>query len=86
MRRTQLYLDEAVAKKLAALSRQKGATISELVRESIREKYGAGTELDRAELAKKLTGIWAGRKDLARIDAVVRRLRRGRRLKGRDDG
>jgi len=86
MKRTQLYLDEALAKRLAALSRQRGTTISELVRESIREKYEAGRDLDRAAIARKLTGIWAQRKDLARVGAAVRRLRKGKRIKALKNG
>ncbi len=81
MKRTQLYLDEAAARKLAAISRQKGTTISELVRESIREKYLSEKGLDRGLLARELAGIWAGRKDLARPERVIRGLRKRNRLK-----
>ena len=38
MKRTQLYLDDDMARILATVSRQRGATISELVRECVREK------------------------------------------------
>jgi hypothetical protein len=81
MRRTQLYLDEVMAKKLAALSRQKGTTVSELVRESVREKYMTAKGLDKSLIAKQLTGIWAGRKVLAQPGRLIRRLRKGNRLK-----
>lgn len=81
MKRTQLYLDEVMARTLAALSRQKGTTVSELVRESVQEKYMSKKEMDRVSLAKQLSGIWRGRKDLEEIDQTVRRLRRGKRLK-----
>ena len=81
MKRTQLYLDEAVARKLAALSRQRGTTVSELVRESVREKYMAVKGLDKGLIARELTGVWAGRKDLAQPGRVIRRLRKGNRLK-----
>jgi hypothetical protein len=81
MRRTQLYLDEEMARTLAALSRQKGTTISELVRESVREKYMGRRQTNRVSLAQELGGIWAKRKDLRDIHGVVRRWRRGRRLK-----
>jgi DNA-binding GntR family transcriptional regulator len=81
VKRTQLYLDEAMAKKLVALSRQKGTTISELVRESVREKYMTAKGLDKGLIARQLTGIWAGRKDLARIESVLRKIRKENRLK-----
>jgi hypothetical protein len=79
MKRTQLYLDEETALLVATVGRQKGQTVSELVRESIREKYGRGRSIDKAALARELAGVWRNRKDLARIDSFVRKLRRGRR-------
>lgn len=81
MKRTQLYLDEEMARTLAALSRQKGATISELVRESVQEKYMSRKEIDKVSLAQQLSGIWRNRKDLKEIDRTIRRLRKGTRLK-----
>lgn len=81
MKRTQLYLDEEMARTLAALGRQRGKTVSELVRESVQEKYMTGKELDKVSLARQLGGIWAKRRDLREIDRIIRRLRRGTRLK-----
>jgi predicted DNA-binding protein len=81
MKRTQLYLDEEMARTLAALSRQKGTTVSELVRESVQEKYMSKKEVDRVSLARQLSGIWRSTKDLAEIDETVRRLRKGKRLR-----
>lgn len=81
MRRTQLYLDEEMARTLSALSRQRGASISELVRESVRLKYMTERAVDRAEIARRLAGIWADRQDLRKIEDVVRALRRGQRLR-----
>ncbi len=81
MKRTQLYLDEEMARALETLSRQKGTTISELVRASLREHYMQGKNFDRVMLARNLAGIWKNRGDLKSIDAAVRKLRRGSRLK-----
>ncbi len=81
MKRTQLYLDEEMARTLAALGRQRGKTVSELVRESVQEKYMTRKELDKVSLARQLGGIWAKRRDLREIDRIIRRLRRGTRLK-----
>ena len=81
MKRTQLYLDEQMARALVALSRQRGTTVSELVRESVREKYMSKKELNKASLARKLCGIWEARKDLKDIDRAIRNLRKGTRLK-----
>jgi hypothetical protein len=82
MKRTQLYLDEEMARTLATLSRQKGKTVSELVRESVEEKYMSRKDLDKGQLARQLAGVWRDRKDLKDIDRVVRRLRKGTRLNG----
>ncbi len=81
MKRTQLYLDEEMARTLETLSRQKATTVSELVRTSLRERYMPGKELDKAALARGLTGIWKNRRDLKDIEAAVRKLRSGSRLK-----
>ncbi|MBI2988855.1 MAG: ribbon-helix-helix protein, CopG family [Deltaproteobacteria bacterium] len=81
MKRTQLYLDEQMARTLAALSRQKGTTVSELVRESVQEKYMSKVDVDKVSLARQLSGIWRNRKDLEEIDQTVRGLRKGKRLK-----
>ncbi len=66
---------------LAALSRQKGTTVSELVRESVQEKYMSKKEINKASLARQLSGIWRKRKGLEGIDLTVRRLRKRTRLK-----
>jgi hypothetical protein len=79
MRRTQLYLDPDMAKLLSAVSRERGSTVSELVRECIREKYGKKTTLDKAALARSLAGVLKGRKDLASIDREVRLVRKDTR-------
>jgi hypothetical protein len=81
MKRTQLYLDEEMARTLETLSRQKGATVSELVRAGLRQQYKPGKDLDKAALAARLIGIWRNRKDLKDIDATVRKLRKGARQK-----
>jgi len=82
MKRTQLYLDEEMARILNTLSRQQGTTVSELVRTSLRERYMPGRDLDKVSLARELSGIWRRSKDLKEIDKAVRNLRRGSRLKG----
>lgn len=81
MKRTQLYLDEEMARTLAVLSRQKGTTVSELVRESVQEKYMNRKDIDKVSLARQLSGIWRNKKDLRAIDQTIRRLRKGTRLK-----
>ena len=79
MKRTQLYLDDDMARILATVSRQRGATISELVRECVREKFGQTGVLDKAAMARRLAGIWKDRADLGDTRRFVRRLRKGTR-------
>ena len=81
MKRTQLYIDEDMARTLETLSRQRGSTISELVRESLRERYMQDKKLDKVAIARSLTGIWKYREDLKDIDSYIRKLRKGSRLK-----
>jgi len=81
MKRTQLYLDEEMAGMLETLSRQQGTTISELVRRSVREHYMPAKHLDKVSLARELSGIWRNREGLKDIDAAVRKLRSGSRLR-----
>ena len=81
MKRTQLYIDEEMARILDTLSRQKGITVSELVRESLRERYMQSKEIDKVELARTLAGVWKNREDLKSIRSIVRKLRKGSRLK-----
>jgi hypothetical protein len=81
MKRTQLYLDEDMARTLETMSRQKGTTISELVRESLRARYMQDRKLDKVAIARSLIGIWKNREDLKDIDSYVRKLRKGSRLK-----
>jgi Ribbon-helix-helix protein, copG family len=80
MRRTQLYLNEDIWKALHIRSRQRKTTVSELVREAVREKYGR-TAGDRRRAMQALVGMWKDREDLRDSEQYVRRLRRGKRLR-----
>jgi macrodomain Ter protein organizer (MatP/YcbG family) len=79
MRRTQLYLNEDIWKALQVRSRQLGTTISELVRQAVREKYGSSPAA-RKQAMQALVGLWRDRSDLPDAETYVRRLRKGKRL------
>lgn len=79
MKRTQLYLDEAVWKALHIESRQSGASISELVRQAVREKYGS-SPANRRQAMRAWVGVWKDRTDLTDAETTVRSLRKGGRL------
>jgi hypothetical protein len=80
MKRTQLYLNEDIWKLLHIRARQRKTSISELVRQAVREKYGRSAA-DRREAMEALVGIWKNREDLPDSQQYVRRLRKGKRLR-----
>jgi plasmid stability protein len=80
MRRTQLYLDDDISKALHIQARQVGTSISELVRQTLRDRYGNSPE-NRRRAMQDWVGIWQSRKDLLDSETYVRRLRKGTRLR-----
>ena len=80
MKRTQLYLDENIWKLLEIQSRQTGTSISELVRQAIRDKYLPPPE-ERRRAMQAVVGLWKDRTDLPDTETYIRQLRRGRRLR-----
>ncbi len=82
MKRTQLYLDEDIWKALHIRSRQSGTSISELVRQAVRDKYGS-SPANRREAMQAWVGIWKDRKDLPSTEVYVRQLRKGGRRRRR---
>lgn len=78
VRRMQLYLEEPMWKMLSARARRQGTTISELVREAVREKFGDTGQLRRAAMLG-FVGLWADRQDLPSTEEYVRTLRRDTR-------
>jgi hypothetical protein len=80
VRRTQLYLDENLWEALHTQARIRKTTISDLVREAIREKYKLDPEARRRALMG-IVVIWKDRDDIGDPDEYVRKLRRGTRMK-----
>jgi hypothetical protein len=80
MKRTQLYLEDDLWAALHVRSRQSGLSISELVRQAIRDRY-FGRQVKRREAMEGVVGIRRDRSDVEDTDAYVRRLRKGTRLK-----
>jgi hypothetical protein len=74
-----LYLDDDMWGALHARARRENTTISELIRQAIRERY-AGNREQRATAMQRFVGI---RKSRGAVDSIeeVRRLRRGLRLR-----
>ena len=79
MRRTQLYLDDDLWEALHVRAQVSGTTISELVREAVRERYLGSLEA-RQKAMQAVVGLWKDRRDIGDSTAHVRGLRRGTRL------
>ena len=79
MRRTQLYLEQDLWKALHVQSKQSGVSVSELVRQTLREHFVKSAERRKAAM-QALVGIWKDRTDLPSTETYVRSLRKGRRL------
>jgi metal-responsive CopG/Arc/MetJ family transcriptional regulator len=79
MRRTQLYLDEHLWNALHTHARSRKTSVSELVREAVRERY-LGKRDEQVKAMQEFVGIRKERSEP--IDAVeyVQSLRRGARL------
>ena len=80
MKRTQLYIDDDIWDALHIQARQVGASVSELVRQAVRDRYGNSPE-SRRRAMQGWVGIWQGRKDVPDSETYVRRLRKGTRLR-----
>ena len=79
MRRTQLYLDDQLWGALHARARSEHTTISELVRQAIREHYLG--DLDRRKAAmQSFVGSRKAHGEQSDARLEVRSLRRGSRL------
>lgn len=79
MRRTQLYLDDHLWNALHAHARNRKTSISELVREAVRDRY-FGKRDEQMKAMQEFVGIGHDRSQP--LDAVeyVRSLRRGNRV------
>jgi hypothetical protein len=79
MRRTQLYLDEDLWIALHARARSRQTTVSELVREAVRERYLGNRDL-RMKAMQAFVGIRKRASEAPSAVEMVRSLRRGSRL------
>ena len=79
MRRTQLYLDDALWEALHARARSRKTTISELVREAARERYLSRRDEQRKAM-QKFVGSRKRASDTSDSVQYIRNLRRSDRL------
>lgn len=79
MRRTRLYLDDHLWSALHARARSQKTTVSELVREAIRDRY-FGKQDERRKAMQEFVGIRMERSEPCDAVERVQNLRRGKRL------
>jgi len=79
MRRTQLYLDDQLWGALHARAQSEKTTVSELVRQAVRERYLGNLDRRRAAM-QSFVGIRKVRGEDRDARVEVRRLRQGSRL------
>jgi hypothetical protein len=79
MRRTQLYLEDDLWAALHAKALLEGATISELVRVAVRERYMENLAERRAAMLG-IVGLWKKRASVADAESFIRNLRDDDRL------
>lgn len=64
MVRTQIYLSQSQWRLLSALSRQRGETLSALIRQALDRTYGGVVQPDFETALRDMAGLWKGRADL----------------------
>ena len=74
MRRTQLYLEDDLWAALHAKALLEGATVSELVRIAVRERYMGNIE-DRRDAMLGIVGLWKDRNGKEDSGSSIRKLR-----------
>ena len=79
MRRTQLYLDDHLWNALHTQARSRKTSVSELVREAMRDRYLAKRD-EQAKAMQEFVGIRKNRSESVGAEKYIRSLRRGDRL------
>jgi metal-responsive CopG/Arc/MetJ family transcriptional regulator len=70
-----MYLDDDLWQMLHDRARAEGTTISELVRQAVRDRYSVDHERRRKAMMG-IVGMWADREDIGDSTEYVRNLRR----------
>jgi Arc/MetJ family transcription regulator len=79
MRRTQLYLEDDLWAALHAKALLEKATVSELMRVAVRERYMGNLEERRAAMLG-IVGLWKDRSGMEDAESFIRNLRDDDRL------
>ncbi len=79
VRRTQLYLEDDVWQTLRLLAKTQSTTISDLVRQAVRDRY-LGNKEKRRKAMMAFLGSRKHRTDMGDTEKYIRNLRRDRRI------
>ena len=79
MRRTQLYLEDDLWTALRVRARQSGVSMSELVRQAVRDRYFP-EKSNRQDAMRGVVGIRKNRPEMGDAEEYIRRLRKSSRL------
>ena len=74
MRRMSVYLEDDLWAVLQALSRESGTSVSALVRQAVRERYGVD-RIKRQKAMQAFVGIRKDRTDIGDPETYIRRIR-----------
>ena len=78
MRRMSVYLEDDLWAALEALSQESGMSVSALVRQAVRERYGID-RVKRQKAMQAFVGIRKDRTDIGDPETYIRRIRSRRR-------
>lgn len=70
MKRTQIYLSEEMQEELDSLSRKKGTSRSDLIREAVTEYIARRSEEDKTKKMDAGAGLWKNKKQIPNISKL----------------
>ena len=77
MKRTQIYLDEEVYEYLKAESKRTGKSVSEIIREKLRNEINQSKE-NLIKTIDEIAGVWKHRTE--NVEESIRNIRKGKRI------
>jgi len=64
MKRTQIYIPEHLQKKLDTLSKSRGSSKSEIIRDAVVQYLDRQSEAERVKKLRKGAGLWKNKRDI----------------------
>jgi len=76
MKRTQIYISKKMKEELDTLSRQRGTSKSEIIREAVTEYISRHSETEKKKKLRIGAGLWKEKKDLPDVTKLRREFER----------